>query len=117
MIALRRWSDGYDIKTTRAVAGLAVLLQVVGGGRAQALLFATVHAFDGAAVVGAGTKPHFNEDQLVLLLHDEIDFAVRAAVVRSDEVEAGLLQVLSGAPLGGGATVPMWPKARSVSFT
>src|SRR5437899_1498652 len=63
--------DGYDIKTTWALGGPLIALQIVLGGRTQLRLLAPVDAFGGRPVVFPSTRSYLDEDDAGIVLHDQ----------------------------------------------
>ncbi len=79
------------------------MLQEMLGGRAQLRLFPPVHALRRGSVVFSSARPHLDEDDRALLLHDEIDLAKGTTIVARDERETRLLEIFGRLPLGGRA--------------
>ena len=94
--------QGDDVEATRAASTGAVTRKVVLGRSQQALLFAPVDAFRGRPVGARAPVAHFDEDDAVAVLHDQVQFAAAAAIVTRERAQAALAQVAFGSPLEAG---------------
>jgi hypothetical protein len=93
------------------------LLQKVFGGCSQARLLAPVDTFCGRPIVDPSAKADFNEDQRVVMFHNEVDLTEPAAVVPGNERKTGALQVFRRMTFGRRAVVLPSKEARTAPFT
>lgn len=84
-------ADGYDVKPTRPV--VAAIAQVMSCRANQPLLLPVVHRVGTVSEVGAASEAHFDENQLRIVGHHEIDFAGADAIVAFDRSQAAARQV------------------------
>src|SRR5262249_24803214 len=117
-----------DIEAGGAVEQ-TVLLQEVERQPGQALLLDVVHRGGGALEVFGAGGAHLHEDDGAALHGDNVDLAVRAAVVTPHDREALTLQIAHGGALGaraepapppglacGRGRHSFWPACSAVSF-
>lgn len=90
--------DADDIETGWARPWVS--LQVMLRGDQQALLFACVDAGQCAAKLRVAAQAHFDEDQMLSVLHHQINFAAAAVMVAGDDTQPLAAQKLLGQLLG-----------------
>lgn len=82
------------------------------GGCTKSFLFASIDTFRRGAVIASTALTHLDEHERTLLLHDDVDFAERAAVVAREEFQSGSLEVFARLTLCRRAVVPLAKKTR-----
>lgn len=92
--------DGHHIDAPGALWA-SVLIEITEGGLHKLALFASSYRFFGSAIGVAAPRFHFDEDQILEMFSDQVDFAVRATEVALQDMIAAALQSFGGQPLAG----------------
>lgn len=72
----------YNIKSTGSLP--VMCLQIILRGKLQAPLFFVVYAGQRAAKMLLAAQPHFDKNQRIRILHNQVDLAASAAVIGVD---------------------------------
>ena len=68
-------------------------------GAGDASLLAGIHRLSGRKKGGAGAVADLDEDEVVAVSHDEVDFSASAAKISADETKSTALEIAECAPL------------------
>jgi hypothetical protein len=84
--------DGDDIETTRIIAPSRVRRQKMACRANDSPLFPHRYRFGATAEIASAAQSHFDENQLIAMQHNQIDFAALAAKILFDADQSLLLQ-------------------------
>ena len=91
---------GDHVEAQRPTAIVRILLQEMLCGTQQLILFARGDGFRDAAEPAIAAETHLHDDQRFSLVHDQIQFALRATVIARPQLEARPAQQLQGLVFG-----------------
>jgi hypothetical protein len=93
--------DAYHIETRRVGNESRSGHQEHLGGPDQLALLAPVDGQGGTRKCTGGSIPNLDEHQAIVIQHDQVDFAMAAAIIAFDRLQSPVLQVSTGKLLRG----------------
>jgi hypothetical protein len=93
--------DAYHVETRRVGDESRSGHQEHFGGPHQLALFAPVDSQGGTRECTGGSIPNLDEYQAIVIQHDQVDFAMTAAIIAFDRLQSPGLQVSTGKLLDG----------------